>query len=346
MATSNSVDFNQTTNEIIRDAAAKLGILAEGEELTAEQRSRALRDLNRLIRTWIAQGIHLWTYQEITLFLQKGKESYLLGPDGDHATANFVDTSLLFEAPLSNLPWELIGELWEDIDINWEDLGELDIPAIAVEDVTGISEGDYIGICLDTNDIFFTTVSAAPIGNLVPIAEELPSSAASGNRVVTYTNKTDRPVRIHSARRRDQADTANPIDVPMVKVERSTYFNLPNKKSQGLSTQFYYDRQLDNGVIYLWSAPSNCNNVINLTIERPLQDFDTPTNTADLPQEWLMALVYNLAVLMAPEYGVPLEDRRELKAEAGSLLELVKGFDQEMNSIKFQPGAEPQEGWE
>ena len=68
MTRSGSIDFNQTRNEIIESALRKIGALAEGETPTAQQVTNASQELNRLVKTWITKGHHLWALDELVIF--------------------------------------------------------------------------------------------------------------------------------------------------------------------------------------------------------------------------------------------------------------------------------------
>lgn len=86
MAVSNSTDFNQTAQELIVDALAELGVLAEEEPLEATDLNRGLRILTRMFKAWQADGVMTWTMTEGTLALVQGQESYAFGAGGDFTT--------------------------------------------------------------------------------------------------------------------------------------------------------------------------------------------------------------------------------------------------------------------
>ena len=67
------------------------------------------------------------------------------------------------------------------------------------------------------------------------------------------------------------------------------------------------------------------------------QDMDAASNDPDFPQEWIDALGYSLAVRLAPGYGVPMESRVWLKSEANEMLDDMMGWDDEPESVYFQP---------
>lgn len=86
MAVSNSIDFTQTAQELIVDALAELGVLAEEEPLEATDLARGLRTLTRMLKAWQADGVMTWTMTDGTLALVQGQESYAFGAGGDFTT--------------------------------------------------------------------------------------------------------------------------------------------------------------------------------------------------------------------------------------------------------------------
>lgn len=107
----------------------------------------------------------------------------------------------------------------------------------------------------------------------------------------SYTLDPVRPLQINSARLR-----RNGIDMPMERMTRQAYDSLPNKASQGTPTQFYYDRQREAALLYVWPVLAAANGeTIEFTYERELEDISSANDTLDLPGEWWEAAIYNLA---------------------------------------------------
>ena len=57
----------------------------------------------------------------------------------------------------------------------------------------------------------------------------------------------------------------------------------------------------------------------------------------EFPSEWFDALKYGLAFRLAGEYGVSLQDRRQLMQEAALMKNEVLLYGTEEGSIKFSP---------
>lgn len=92
-------------------------------------------------------------------------------------------------------------------------------------------------------------------------------------------------------------------ELPMIRLSRDEYDALPNKTNEGYPTQFFYDRQRSGGTLYVWPAPDSAEGSIIYTYQRIVMDMDGATNNFDLPQEWLEAIRYGLALRMIGPYG-------------------------------------------
>lgn len=135
---------------------------------------------------------------------------------------------------------------------------------------------------------------------------------------------TTRPLKITSMRH-----VANSIDTPMIPLTRQEYFDQPNKATSGKPSSFYYDPQggkTATGTLYIWPTDSAVNS-LEFTYLRQFDDFDASANDPDFPQEWLDCLVHNLALKLAPYYGVT--DVADLRLEAERLLDEAQGYSRE-----------------
>lgn len=309
MATSGSYDFTSTRNELIDDTFRKLGIIAEGEVATSEMVTRAARDLNIMIKGWMAKGLNLWRYETLTLFPIVGRSKYLLGTTGDRCAANAVVTKLSADAVTG-------------------------ASSITVDDAGTAASVDNIGVVLDDGTIQWTTINGAPSGNTITLTDVLTSDAADDNPVYIYTTLAQRPLRITTA----QSVDSNNNELTLYEISRSDYDKLTYKTNQGTPSQYHYTPTLGNGEFYVWVTFSDVKSTIRLTVQRPIQDFDILTDNPDLPVEWQEAIVWNLAKRLITEYGVVDQVTiTEIKQNAFDFLEDAESFDQETASLQFIP---------
>lgn len=191
-------------------------------------------------------------------------------------------------------------------------------------------------VASNTQESVNTLTLSYGIGDKIVIAAGLTSAAASGNRVFSYTSKLERPLKITQARHTDTSST----DIPMSILSRRGYFALPNKTSTGVPVQFYYSPVLNNGEMHIWPTPDTSKNTIRFTYQRNIEDVDAETNDLDFPQEWLEAVVYNLADRLSDEYGLDDNVKARIQARAVASLDLALSFDQESGSIYISPDVE------
>jgi len=93
-----------TARDIVNGALRLIGEVDANQPVGASETQDSLEALNYMVKSWQAQGLHLWTKTEGVLFLDVGKQSYLLGPGGDEAgnADDFVNTNLSVAGVLSD----------------------------------------------------------------------------------------------------------------------------------------------------------------------------------------------------------------------------------------------------
>ncbi len=118
-------------------------------------------------------------------------------------------------------------------------------------------------------------------------------------------------------------------EIPLMPMTRWDYANLSGKTSPpGPPAQYFYDPQLPYGVLTVYPTPAT-GGLARFVMQRPLQSFDTQRDTADIPQEWISALRFALAIDLAPEYDTPAERLKILKELGDEKLATVKSWDVE-----------------
>ena len=302
MATSSSYDYNLTGTLIIQEAMELIGRAGIGNPVSSEDQASCLRTLNIMVKAWQAEGIGLWKNVEASLFPSYLGYSYNIGPTGDHCSALGYKTEIATAASSGAL-------------------------TITVDSDDNITNGDYIGVELDDKTLQWTTVNGVPAANVVTLTAALTDDVAVDNHVYNYTSKIQRPIEIVEAR----GVSPSAYDTPLVIASRDEYMRLPDKTSTGSPSQIYYNPLRTNGKMNVWPACNNVQEYIKFTARILIEDFDTATNDPDFPQEWLMPLAWNLAVMIAPKFGVVLD--QIFLMNAAILKQNVKDFDHENTSI-------------
>jgi hypothetical protein len=310
MTSSGSVNFDLTRNEIINDALVQCGAIAEGDSPSAAATVFAARQLNRMVKAWQTDGVHLWTRRTAILFTALSQGRYKLGPNSSEHFAALDDmafTTLSAAAASGAATFD-------------------------VASVTNMAASDNIGIVLDDGTIQWTTISSIATLTITPAAS-LTGAAASGNAVFAYTTALGRPLRIEGASRLSTDNT----DVPMEVIGHQEYNDLPNKTITGQANTVYYQPLIPDGFIDVWPEPESANIRLRLSCVFPVEDYDASSNTSDLPQEWLDALMWNLAYRLTPSYGTPTLDRQTIREMAIATRTAVMNFDTERVMVEVQP---------
>jgi len=298
--------FSQNRNQIINRAMAAIGIRTDQRALTASEVQEASDELNIMLKGWKTKD-YLWKTEEGTLFLVNGQPSYKLDGVTANATQNYSSTTTTANAAAA-------------------------ATSIVVTSASGFTIGYFIGVVQNNNTILWTTI-ANVVGLTVTLTDPLTYAADSGNNVYAYQAKISRPELINSLRVRSSTGT----DLPTTALARDSYFNIPVKTNSARPNQWYYDKQLSFGTIYLWPTPNSVSDTVNFTFQKMFLDIDSAATDPDFPIEWIDPIVLNLAVRLARIKGKSQEFREQLRRDAEQALSDVQGYDREPASIYFQP---------
>lgn len=128
------------------------------------------------------------------------------------------------------------------------------------------------------------------------------------------------------------------VDIPMVLVTREDYNRLGNKTSSGNPIQLLHIPNRVDSTIKVFPSPdtiSATNNKIVLVYQKAFDDFDNSADEPEFPSEWFDALKFALAHRLAPEYGMNVNDRKQLLAEAVLLKTEAMSGGTEEGSVYF-----------
>jgi len=312
MTTSGSIDWNMTGTEIVQAAVSIVNERSSEIPLTNNEISDGLNVANRLLKHWQTK-FHLWKRDEGVLFLRNGVTNYTIGASSGNDQAclldDFINTTITTAAVLG-------------------------ASTLVVGSTTGMVAADFIGIELDDGTRQWTTIVSVDSATGLTITATLTAASAVGRTVFTYTTALERPLRVEGVRRRI---ITNATEVELTHWSRQQYFAQNNKNSSGTPTSYFYSPRLGKGRFYLWQTASTVNQLLYLTFNRTMEDFDTSSNNPDLPQEWLDPFVWALAEEIALEYQCPLDKFQLIKLKAAEKLDDALGWDEEEVSLNIRP---------
>lgn len=315
MAIGTTTVLNDQRYDIIADSLMLLGINEAGENIADADMQLGVRWLNRLVKQWETQGIFLNTNEYAVLYMQAGISDYTLGNEtlgAAHWAADPIEQALEINAAVG-------------------------ATTLTIDSSVLLTIGDHIGIVGNDGTLQWTTVASKPTISTVTINDALLVASDIGNLVFSYTARpsSGAPLRLIEANILNYVgEQTSSILCPILSFE--DMFQLTNRKQLGTLVNISYDKKIDTGIISTWLTPNNCATRLRLHYQRPIFDFTDTTSTQDLPPQYLSALIYNLAVMLAPSYGKSAL-LQALIPMAQSYLTQVETFDQENVSIYFSP---------
>lgn len=133
------------------------------------------------------------------------------------------------------------------------------------------------------------------------------------------TLDTTRPINIIDAFIRTSTDG---IDHPLSIINDEQYdLNIPLKTAGEIPYLLNYNNAYPYGTIRLYPVPAG-GYYLHLLSEKPLTEFSALSTNVDLPAGWRMALIDNLALELAPDYGIKVD--RDLSDRAAKSLGAIK----------------------
>lgn len=127
----------------------------------------------------------------------------------------------------------------------------------------------------------------------------------------------------------------------VIELEKQSKYDINRlSSSEGQPVAFCYTPALENGSLQVWPIPdasTAANKTIRVVYQKELFTFNASTDTPDFPAYWTEALIYGLAHRLAPEYGVPLQDRQLLNQDFMRAKEAAEGYGDEGGSMYFSP---------
>lgn len=321
MASTNSYDFTVTRDQLITDAHLYIGAIGEGESPTTAQVTEAARLLNMIVKHRATDGMPLWALKRGYMLPNTSISSM---NTNSHVVTTYDSTTISAAEAAAQT-------------------------TISITSGTGMADADQIGIELDDGSMHWTTISSGGGTTTPVIVSALPSAAAAGNRVYAYTASSDRvqrPLRIVEANVMNVVSNVSwGIDI----VTRDEYFKLGGRTAEGVINQIYYEPTLGAvtadpssstnwyGTIFFYPRFVDGKCVVEFTYHRAYQDFDAAGDTPDFPQEFYLALMLELAALLAPKFGIEDAERKVLHAEAKMYREEALSSQYAEGSLRLVP---------
>jgi len=139
-----------------------------------------------------------------------------------------------------------------------------------------------------------------------------------------------------------QANLVVPNSASRLNMEVLAHYDFNNLpvSSTGQPVNLMYQPFNNYGVISVWPTPDASvpsGTTIALTYQRPFDVYTAAGETMDFPQEWANTLIYQLALLLADEYSLPIPDKQWLEKQADRHLNTALSQGQEEVSFFIRP---------
>jgi hypothetical protein len=252
--------------DLISGALRSIGALAAGEPVDASTANDALGMLNDLLDMWSNEKLMVYYTTEIVFPLVGGQYQYTIGPTGQ--------IKAVFTGSIS---------------------------AQGVLTVTGLTSGAIAlgmvlsgaGITPGTKITSFGTGAGGNANELGTYQVSVPVAVSS----TTITAYYERPLAIDSAFVR-----ISQLDYPIGVLSLLQYQRIGFKTLSGAWPRaLYYQPAEQLGNLFVWPVPSN--GEMHIFASTVLARFNSISDTVNLPQGYTMALRWNLAEWLMPEYG-------------------------------------------
>lgn len=127
-------------------------------------------------------------------------------------------------------------------------------------------------------------------------------------------------------------------DIPLARLNKDDYFNLPNKDFLGQrSLQYWFDRQVT-PIMNVWPVPQDAFQTFMLLIEMQPQDVGKLTNEIAVPDRWLPAIQAQLSHRVAKLMPDANPQRvGMLKQDAAEATRIAEDEDRDKSPIYFRP---------
>ncbi len=126
------------------------------------------------------------------------------------------------------------------------------------------------------------------------------------------------------------------VDYPLEVIEaREDWNSIALKGQAGFPTAIFYDSDYPTGTLYVTPVPSS-QYQIHLSVKQPITAFTNLSSQVNLPPEYNEALLYNLAVRLYADYGLP--PRADVVALAKAALQTIRNSNTQIATLRMPAG--------
>jgi hypothetical protein len=337
-----------TVQQLIDSGARRAGKLAE--ELTSEQIAASTQSLYYLLSNLANRGIQYWCIEKTVVGLNPDHYIYYL-PVGtvdvlnaNYRTVTSNTTGYYSSSGVASYAFDGVGQNICQLTNNTGVIGisngtGQNIYMATVGILPAISGNVTINIQYSMDNITWTTLYSPGASSWVAgtwLYYDLdPSASAPFWRIqqAAGPNMGVYQVVFGSA----------PIEIPLARLNRDDYTNLPNKNFTSYRPlQYWFDRNIPQPAMYLWPTPQSIQPHLVVWRHRQVQDVGALSGSIEIPQRWYLAIQNMLAHQMAME--LPQVDPTKvvyLEQQAEKYWFMAEQEERDKSPIYFAPNITP-----
>jgi len=136
-------------------------------------------------------------------------------------------------------------------------------------------------------------------------------------------------------------DTSNGTQYELQNKSMYDFHQLPRNTTPATPIAYYAQPTISGYTIFIWPLYSDADTIANKRLIVVYQDeFDSFTSsgqTLDFPAYWTQAMIFQTALSLAPENGIPIEDQKILAANAKMAWDKASAYGDEEGSLFITP---------
>lgn len=337
-----------SVQKLIDHGARRAGKLAE--ELTSEQVLSAKDSLFYLLSNMANRGIQYWCIQKNVLGIVPDKQTYYM-PLG---TVDILNANYRTLTANATGAYSTSGNALAAFNGIGDQICQLSTNSGAI----GISNGSG-------NPVYIATIGILPaitgtvtielqysVDGTVWVTLESPGPVSwEAGTWLYYDFQTSATVPYWRIKQtagpnmgvRQVVFGSNPIEIPMARLNRDDYVNLPNKNfNNNYPLQYWFDRNIPQPAMYLWPVPQSIQPQIVAWCHRQIQDVGDLSGEIEVPQRWYLAIQNMLAHQMAME--LPNVDANRItycENQAEKYWAMAEQEERDKSPIYFAPNISP-----
>lgn len=302
-----------TPRELIRVSLRAISALNDDRSPSSDQHEDALETLNLMLDSWSAEELLPFDYVQKNFPLVAGKTNYTIGDSTTAADADGISVAQTLAAAPEDLT--ITGDLADDGSVTMDVPRHVTIYAAADNSgveftITGTNTyGDAITEVLTGPTAGATVYGTKQFKTVTTVAVDANST---GDVTVGSDSVIDtrRPLMIISAFVRNSSGN----DFQTYPGTREVYSRVADKDASTTVgseiNMIYYDRTFPTGEIYIYKVPSVSTFNLYMDMQQPFQQITAANidNEINLPGEYVLALKWNLAIELSPDYGKEIKD--------------------------------------